>query len=402
MKKKLVVFSGFFILFIAVLLSCSHRPEKGSFFSDGSADFNPADVSWFAVPRSPIVSSDDGLYYIMESYLYYADLKTYKSYPLCFKVGCSHENENYRTDCDAYVGSDPKYPGGMMFLGAYKGKLYVSVENISEKCLQLIEMEPDGSARKVVIDDMSSMDADSLMFHRGYLYFTSNEQRKNGESFQQIRRVSLDKISGTSEVLVEIRRSERHFYSFLPFLPLKDSLYYTEQNNDESIRVDLFRYDLTDKKEECIAESELFWIYGGVGDHVILRGAGNKHIEYSPETGAFTEISGFNKMHQQHETWYCQAGCINEDFALLFVTEDAESENAYYDRNLKVIDWEGNMLCEIEQAATLWTSPQILTIQNEKYLVICRPDLGEKRILELYKVSDLLQGKAEPQRIQRK
>lgn len=402
MKKKVMVFAGLFILFTMVLLSCSRRPEKESFPGDGSADFNPADVSWFSVPRSPIVESDDGLYYIMESYLYYADLKTYKSYPLCFKVGCSHEKENDRADCDAYVGSDPKYPGGMMFLGAYRGKLYVSDENISENCLQLIEMEPDGSARKVVIDDMNSMDADSLMFHRGYLYFTSNEQQKNGEIFQQIRRVPIDKMSGTQEVLVEIRRSERHFYSFLPFLLLEDSLYYTEQNNDENIRVDLFRYDLTDKKEECIAESEQYWIYGGVGDHVILLGTGNKHIEYSPETGAFTEISGFNQMHQQHETWHCQAGCINEDFALLFVIEDAEAENAYHDPDLKVIDWEGNILCEIDQAAKLWTSPQILMIQNEKYLAICRPDLGEKRILELYKVSDLLQGKAEAQLIQRK
>ena len=120
---------------------------------------------------------------------------------------------------------------------------------------------------------------------------------------------------------------------------------------------------------------------------MILFGADGKHLEYSPETDEFTESSWLNLLHERHPEWYnCQAGCINDDFALYFVIEESTS---------------GEELCEIPSSAHGWTSPQVLAIKGEKYLVIYGPDYGPNNTLDLYKVSDLMQGKAEPQKMRR-
>ena len=393
------------LIFIITMLflfetSCSHRPSKTNGSTIGVKDFNTTQVSWFTDQR-PVVVADDGLYYILTSWLYYTDIESGKAYPLCYKIGCRHEDEDRVYLCDAYIGTNPNNPGEAMFLGSHQGKLYVRMENVELGRLQLIEMDMDGTNRRVVIEDTSSIDARSMLFHRGYLYFTSHEQKDNGDIVQQIRRVQIEKASGESEVLVEINRKEKSFYSNLPIFPLNDSLYYIEQVKEETDWVELYRYDLSTKKEELIADSQPFRIYGSDGDNLILLGA-EKHLSYSPDTGIMTDAVWLNKLENQHPEWHCQSGCINEDFALGFVIEQATTNDPFFNPDLKVIDHNGNVLCEISGEAKPWTSPQVLTIKGEKYLVMYGPDYGENNSLDLYKVSELMQGIVEPKRIRRK
>lgn len=396
MKKRIMIW------IIAILLmlcsACHARPNKEVSDNGEAADFNATSVSWFST-RNPVIATENGLYYIMEGWIYYADLSKKKAYPLCFKLGCQHEKEDVHSKCDAYIGTDPNNPGSSMFLGYYNGKLYMDAIDESADHLQLIMMEMDGAERTVVIEDMSSIDSNSLLFHRGFLYFTSNEQKNDGHFVQQIRRVSIGKASGLPEILVEIDRDQQSFYSSLPFLPLADQLYYTVQKDGEDTFVDLFRYDLSGKTETKIAESEPLSIYGGDADKLILSGAEGIHLEYSPETGMITESPWLNKIQDEHPGWQCQAGCINEDFALYFVIRD--DIDPPLDPDLKVVDREGKILCEIKSGAHGWTSPQILTIRNEKYLVVYGPDYGQNNSLDLYKVEDLMQGKVEVYRIYR-
>lgn len=390
-----------FIILALFILSCRHKPSKSNGVANEDVDFNPTSISWFSEKR-PVIATEEGLYYISGNWLYYSDLKSGKAHPLCFKVGCRHENEEVLSKCDAYVGTNPNHPGEIMFLGSYHGKLYVRVLDDQREHLQLIEMELDGSDRHVIIKDTQNIDSNSMLFHKGYFYFTTNEQNSSGEFVQQIRRVSIDKISGSSEVLVEISRNERNFYSFRPIFPLNDSLYYIELSSNDTAHADLFRYDLQAHKEYKIAESQALQIYGGIGNILILFGADGKHLEYSPETDEFTESSWLNLLHERHPEWYnCQAGCINDDFALYFVIEESTSDNLVLNPDLIVVNRQGEELCEIPSSAHGWTSPQVLAIKGEKYLVIYGPDYGPNNTLDLYKVSDLMQGKVKPQKIRR-
>ena len=333
----------------------------------------------------------------MEGWLYFADLNTYKVHPLCSKLGCNHEKEEFSYKCDAFVGTDPRSIGS--FLELRGNKLYVSCMNAEMNHCQLVEMKEDGSARKVLIEDISNIDINSMMFHRGYFYYTTNEQKENGKFVQQIRRTPIKKIGESSEVLVEVDRSEKEFFSVLPFLPLNDSLFFTEQAPGEDTGADLFQYDFIKKEKKVLAESEAVNIYGAVDGHLILLGKEGKHIEYSPETGEFEEVVWLNKLHEEHLDWKCQAGCINEDFALMFIVTNTDGKLSL-NPDLVVVNREGNALCELVSSAHAWTSPQVLSIRGEKYLVIYGPNFGSNNTLDLYKVRDLMQGKAEPERIQ--
>ena len=272
----------------------------------------------------------------------------------------------------------------------------------------MVSMELDGSAMKILIEDISGIDSGSMLFHRGFLYYSANEQKETGEFAQQIRRIpidQIDQIDKKSEVLVSVNRKEKHFNAGTPFLPLKDTLYYTEEYSGEDMLADLLCYDLSKGEERLLEESQRLLIYGALGDHLILLtsdGQYLRHLEYSPENVNFSEATWLNKLQEQHSEWTCQAGCIYEDFALIFASETDGDKLLTMDPDLKVVGRQGTILCEITEGAHAWTSPQIKTIKNEKFLVMYGPDYGGNNTLDLYKVSDLLQGKAESVKIARK
>ena len=394
------------IILVLSIASCNRKPRRSTASENDTEDFNVTEFSWFS-SRFPIMAADEGLYFIWQEFLYYADLKTHKYYPLCFKLGCLHEDEDNMLDCDACVGANLNGPG--TFLGQYKGRLYMCAIDHEEAEMrnQLVSMEMDGSARKILIENMNGFDPSSMVFHRGYLYYTANDQQENGEFVQQIRRIpidQIDQIDKKSEVLVSVNRKEKHFNTGTPFLPVKDTLYYTEEYSGEDMLADLLCYDLATGEERLLEESQMLLIYGAVGDHLILLtsdGQHIRHLEYSLEKEDFSEAAWLNKLQEQHPEWTCQAGCINEDFALIFAVETDGDKLLTMDPDLKAVDRQGNLLCEIEDGAHAWTSPQIKTIKGEKYLVMFGPDYVRNNTLNLYKVSDLLQGKAEPQRIHR-
>ena len=395
------------IILVLSIASCNRKPRRSTASENDTEDFNVTEFSSLS-SRFPVIATEEGLYYILKSFLYYADLKTQKTYPLCFKLGCRHEEEDNMLNCDAYVGMNLNGDGN--FLGQYKGKLYLCAVDHEEAEMrnQLVSMEMDGSARKILIKNMNGIDSGTMLFHRGFLYYITNAQKESGEFAQQIRRIpidQIDQIDEKSEVLVSIARKEKHFDSGIPFLPLKDKLYYTEEYYGEDMLGDFYCYDLSSGEEHLLAESQLLLISGAVGDHLILLKSGGynvQHLEYSPESADFSEATWLNKLHEQHPEWACQASCINEDFALMFTAEIDGDTVVSVDTDLKVVDTHGNLLCEIKDEAKPWTSPQIKTIKGEKYLVMFGPDYVGDTTVELYKVSDLLQGKAEPQRIQGK
>jgi hypothetical protein len=175
---KMTVFCMLIILVLSIA-SCNRKPRRSTASENDTEDFNVTEFSSLS-SRFPVIATEEGLYYILKSFLYYADLKTQKTYPLCFKLGCRHEEEHNMLNCDACVGMNLSGDGN--FLGQYKGKLYLCTVDHEEAEMrnQLVSMEMDGSAKKILIKNMNGIDSGTMLFHRGFLYYITNAQKENG------------------------------------------------------------------------------------------------------------------------------------------------------------------------------------------------------------------------------
>ena len=408
MFKRVKKLAAFVIMAAFVLQSCS-KPISSE--RDGSASdaFNTSGIMPWAIGRPNIAATEDALYFIMDGYLFFTDLNTWKTRPLCFKVGCRHYKEMNGlkvTNCDAWVFSDQNKAQWSSFLGIYGNKLYAECcTKTPDLTPQLIEMNLDGSGWRVIMEDTRSVDADSMIIDEGTVYYTTYAKKEDQEFCHQLQKIDVTAGKRTPEVVYEIDEGRR-IYIYRDYIPYKGWLFLNERGRGTSPVGNIVCYDMKSKEKKVLVEQEICSILGmNDGKLVYSVYHPSDHIEphevmeYSPEEDKAVRSARLNRPEEKKDdgmSW--DPGCITKDFALNMTMGLDENGVTDLDHaSFEVIDGEGRIALEVpflSEDLDLNLGLQIMSIRGEEYLVMRSGD----HTVDLLKKDDLLQGKTVPER----
>ena len=389
MKALFLILTVLSILF----LSCAPGQIKSSSYSKNylpGEDYNPSSQNLLD-SDDVFASTDKGLYFIANDYLFYLDYATMKAEPFCFRPDCLHNKENDQDkvlDCDAFLGS---CSAGDL-IACYNNKIYTICVNRSTGTGDLIEMELDGSSRRTVISDLPSKKAVRPLLHRGVIYYTTQSYSLDGETKAALMAYSL--ISGSKEPEAVYTVSENGYLRGL--FPCRDQVFFYEavykEGTAEIKSIDLMKYDIRTRKTERITSEGEWQIYGVRDNKVIVNSSiDNHYYTYSMETGVLSrENGGLNAFTEAHPDWFCHAECITDDMNV-FSCRRAEG----HIEDLFVTDAYGNELCVIPGAGWSRFGSQMISIDDEDYMIRSSYSIRPFSI-KLYKKSDLMAGKVEP------
>ncbi len=183
------------------MAACSPK-EKSKYPTDNV--YHPETDSHFmytTVHECPMTEGPDGYYIKAADTVYFIDRETLQASPLCGKPNCKHQKEldpKKVIDCDAYIPYD-----SFSFLEFQNGHLYISVPdgltNSSTEKYLILQMEPDGTKRKVVAE--LPKNTLNCIMHRGALYYSSNVYSETMEKKYGVFRCNLP--DGKPELLFD-------------------------------------------------------------------------------------------------------------------------------------------------------------------------------------------------------
>lgn len=201
-----------------------------------------------------ITETKEGYYFLVDSYLFFADKNTLEASPLCKKPGCLHEKETDLSQtwrCDAYYFSDY----GRDFLTSYEEYLYIKVGRD-----QMGRDLPSGGLMKVSLDGTEKTlvnefkrEAEICALHRGTVYYASPAYHTKTANYT-IRAVELGRPE-TQRILYE---GHKEYGSIQNLLCYGDYLYFREDYKEgEESRIDIQSINLkTEEAKQLEPEGE--------------------------------------------------------------------------------------------------------------------------------------------------
>ena len=346
-------------------------------------DYNYQSYNW-CDQRQCMAQSDEGIYFLAGDYLFFMNWDTKQTVPLCFKTDCLHADETDQEKivfCDAFMG------GGAVqtpFLAYYRDKLYtICVDRTTGKD-NLVEMNPDGSDRKVLYST-SDNPLSSIFMHRGVIYFINKLKDLNGEAHYGLNALSV--VSGAHEpVQVYTGVFEggwlQNFFAYENYIYISDC-YYTETAFDSII----IRYDIrTGESEEILGEG--IDIYGLEDNNLLIRQNGLYYVYSLKDKTLTPSRRNYDTFLQAHPQWQCHCENPDEDFAM-FSYYDSEAGSIIYDSY--VLNSQGEVAAVIPDAA--WSNGCIYDFNGEKYVFRY---VNRYKGIRAYAKKDLLQGIVDP------
>lgn len=249
-------------------------PQQNSFsassFSSGAADADPWTESTnkedglicleMLTPidgglTSPAAGNEDGYYDL----LYHENEGANIIY-----IDFENKIETFLTSDIAATYNDPSNPSWLP-LGAHSlfcmnGKLLATIPESTSTALQIVQMDPDGSDRKVI----STLRADQTIKRgiaggNGKLY-TVIESVRNGETHTILSSISLS--NGTIEELCEISPGD------LLYGVYGDKIYFKSLTEEDPLTIlpewELYSYSLSTQKREHVMEEDSYKNIGGI------------------------------------------------------------------------------------------------------------------------------------------
>lgn len=230
-----------------IFTGCATAPE------DYSNEYNPdTDYQYYLHEQGVGIrtsASNDGYYFLNNSYIYYMDKKTMNPVLLdnrpdsdCLKKQGTNPIEN----CNAYV---PQYAGAKEFLNYYNGKLYIiASETVTEKDkqvdrAQLIELSKDGTKRRKILS--FEFIPQAIAIHRGVVYYSSMDYDVNSNRKYQIKQFRLDQRSAKPEVIYEGVQENGYIVDIIPY---GKNVYFLEMGTN---MYHVLRYDI--QSQSCIS-----------------------------------------------------------------------------------------------------------------------------------------------------
>lgn len=203
MRKALVKAGVFILAFAMVLTGCTSGNSDVNTEQNSSAYVADEDYQNFLSYLSAMAKVPNGYYFFNDLKLYYFDVETQETYPVCNKPNCDHETAS----CMAFFNLFQYYP---FMLSYYKNALYVWgwEEDGSTRHNYIYEISLDDYKRKkaAFLFDSTSSASIYYMIHRGYIYYIKSGGTDLKEQTATIYRV---KIGDTST-----KREEEIIYEF--------------------------------------------------------------------------------------------------------------------------------------------------------------------------------------------
>ena len=352
-KIFIILLSG---ILIVSQISCSGASLiKSSSYSEvflADEDYDPTSYA-YGVSSTPAVVTPEGLYFVAGSYLFFMNKETKEVHPLCFKTECLHHEEEaaYKiAECNAYLGTPP----GVLkhFLGYYKGKLYVSSIDSTTRKLALIEMDPDGSERKTILKDLSSLGVQQIYLHRGVLYYYTNKYDSEGKLSASMYGISLVSDNSDPVLLYETSDGKTSIDALLPYKNIVYMVVFNETEDDDG-NIDakqwIEKYHIDNGKIDRIELEGVFYPCSIYREKVLIRKA-LEYYEYEPSKNKISQSnSGVAVFQTSHPGWNCYGEATLDDISFVTCLDLEETGDFIYD--LFVIDDQGNELCRLENEA---------------------------------------------------
>ena len=349
-------------------------------------DYNYLSYSWWDESQR-MAQSDKGIYFLAGYYLFFMDWDTRQTVPLCFKPDCLHADETDQEKvvfCDAFIG------GGAVqtpFLAYYRDKIYTICIDRTTGEDNLVEMNPDGSDRKILcsVSNSETLLLSQIFMHRGVIYFFSNLKDLNGEAHYGLNALSV--VSDSHEPVQVYTGSfeggwVQDFFAFENYIFFADC-YETDTSFDRKT----IMYDIrTGESEGILGEGNA--IYGLEDNNLLIRQDGLYYV-YSLKDKTLTPSGrNYDTFLQAHPQWQCHCENPDEDFAM-FSYYDLETDNIIYDSY--VINSQGEVAAIIPDVA--WSNGCIYDMDGEKYVFRY---VYNNSAIRAYAKKDLLQGIINP------
>jgi hypothetical protein len=242
-NKKILHFYVYILLILILLAGCSSNTASVNTYVEG------LDCQYMYITQcsgSVIAESEEGYYFICGHFIYYADKQTMEPVVLCNKPNCLHEKESnpeMTYKCNAFVyGIKP-------FITYYNKNIYVTtiLFGLEDKFV-LQKLSLDGTKRETVLT--FDREPNSLVIHRGKVYYTDIAYDKNKKSHYAIKEFELDKINAKPEALYLGTLKGGKIQDLICY---GNNLYFREYvHSEELFATRSMRYDLLTQKANRI------------------------------------------------------------------------------------------------------------------------------------------------------
>lgn len=211
-------------LLIIVLLcaACQGRNPKNTAAGSMQGLNNSQQIEYTLNTGQVMARGENGYYFIVGDFLFFAESDMSKVTPLCNKPDCLHYNETDPQriiNCNAYIGKTSS-------IGWQDGNLYLVSSMISASddvsSSVLIKVSPDGSGREAVLkfDNFTTC----ITLHNGYVYYVENYYDAAGTSVCNLLRRSLRNLK-ESELIYKCSLEDA---SINYLMCVDDKAYFTE------------------------------------------------------------------------------------------------------------------------------------------------------------------------------
>ena len=191
--------------------------------------------------RRDVAESEDGLYLLRGSFLYFYDYASGLCLPLCSRPNCLHDAETdtaRRAQCGAYLEG-----GQETSVFWQSGRLYALTSEIgsggNKTVTRLLELRPDGSQRRMLysFEGDKPVTGPEVCVHRGWIYLCRTRFDEKMRAISELTRVSL--TDGAADTLYEERQTDAgalSSYGLLSNLTAAgDELYFIADHGEKQV-----------------------------------------------------------------------------------------------------------------------------------------------------------------------
>ena len=324
-----------------------------------------------------IAKGEKGYYSYKSKFIYFTDLETFESTPLCFKPNCLHNSDT----CNAFIGAaySIAYNDGYIY---YNQSGDIDHEHLG---VQFYRMKSDGTGKeKLWYYDYMVME---WTIHRGYLYYVYEmyENADQGVMASEnadvyVYRQKLDEAQSNPEEVYFAKEVYKHSSITCP-VAIGNNLYFNVNGfsrEDSKLRVDNYiKVNLTTFEAQCMKLKDgRTMVYPTLlGNNLVFQTAkkSDGNIDYyktdfngeNPEL--FMEVSENERLFTDGTFVY-----VNNEFGVRMGTDDMWIFKVY-DSELKEIDRFNLDLNEYRDS-------RLLCLDDKVFLFIEESDLGETEI----------------------
>ncbi len=388
MKKR------FFFCIAAIILSFSllmtgcgieYTTQEATYVPE--EDFQHQYVETSGAGMGSIVEAEDGYYFWISNYLFYADKQSLNAVPVCQKQSCLHaDNVDPYTvaNCGAFVKLYEGTAANNLFY--YHGKLYYPEWKAGTKEVDLTEMNlTDGSRKQIChLDFFPSC----MALHRGFFYFGKNVYSDSTTRKYSLQRVSITSGSKRIETIFEGEMQDGNIQYILPY---QNRVYFCDIGKvDDTTVVKQMVYDCLSGEvsefEDHFEQDGVSYSSDLVGLHkekplLLCQGEDGqrKYMRYDPETGERTELFSLP------DVFVVNASTDGTYIYNFLVEPDQELFLWMYDESGKVI-----AKIPVENNGGY---PKMLIVPGNDLLFVCSYYYSQ---ILAYRKEDLIQGIVEP------